>query len=246
MEFGHKMEPVIADWFNEEFGMELVNDTHLYAHPEHPFMLANLDRRIGEEAVIEIKTSRREWNEVPPYYVAQIQHYMAVTNLPIAYCVALFNGEFPPRVFKVPRDDQYIARLIDAETDFWQMVVKHAAPVVDGHEATHSALRSAYEPEQNKTVELGDELTKLIVERASAKANIERYEEVVRQCEARIMELMGDAETATVNGTKMVTWKQQNRTSVDSKALSQKYPQLAEEFEKRSTFRVLKITTPKE
>ncbi|WP_062359823.1 YqaJ viral recombinase family nuclease [Vreelandella aquamarina] len=46
MAMGHVMEPVTASRFAEFTGLNVQNFNCMLAHPEHPFMLANIDRRI--------------------------------------------------------------------------------------------------------------------------------------------------------------------------------------------------------
>ncbi|MCO7216842.1 lambda-exonuclease family protein [Halomonas sp. OfavH-34-E] len=46
MAMGHVMEPVTAARFAEFTGLNVQNFNCMLAHPEHPFMLANIDRRI--------------------------------------------------------------------------------------------------------------------------------------------------------------------------------------------------------
>jgi predicted phage-related endonuclease len=61
------------------------------------------------------------------------------------------------------------------------------------------------------------------------------------ELKAKIAGLLGDADTGTVNGDTVVTWKNQSRTSFDSKRFSADHPDLAEEYTKSSTFRVLRV-----
>jgi putative phage-type endonuclease len=247
MRFGTMMEPVIRDTFADSTQMQVVDDTNLYSHPEHEWMLANLDGVIstksnGEfDAVLEVKTARTAWdNGVPAYYVSQVQHYMAVTNLQMTYVAALFGGE-EFAWFEVPRDDRYIDDLINAEAEFWESVKKAIQPDIDGSDATYKAIRSKYESERGKTVELGKDISDLIVWRKNAKELVDQYEAEVREAESKIMEALQDAEVGTIDGKSVVTWKSQSRTSVDNKALKDAYPDLAEQFTKSSSFRVLRI-----
>ncbi|MBK1691112.1 YqaJ viral recombinase family protein [Ectothiorhodospira mobilis] len=46
MAMGHVMEPVTAARFAEFTGLNVQNFNCMLAHPEHPFMMANIDRRI--------------------------------------------------------------------------------------------------------------------------------------------------------------------------------------------------------
>lgn len=56
--WGNEHEETVARIFGEAFGLKVRRTSHLYRHPEHPFMIANLDRIIeGERTLYEGKTS---------------------------------------------------------------------------------------------------------------------------------------------------------------------------------------------
>ena len=247
MRFGNLMEPVIRGQYEFINSVSVIEDKTLYQHPEHEFMLANLDGVVFQEGealgILEIKTSRYTWDAVPAHYYAQVQHYLAVTNQQQAWVAALFNGE-NLETFDVPRNDAYIERLIEAESNFWDSVVNSKRPDVDGTEATHDALRKAWSPEKGKTVQIPN-LATLIADRMIAKANFDAAEAELKEAEYKIMEQMGDAEEAELNGTVRVTWKAQSRSSLDSKALKEAHPDLAEQYTKTSSFRVLRIKESK-
>jgi predicted phage-related endonuclease len=54
--------------------------------------------------------------------------------------------------------------------------------------------------------------------------------------------LLGDAEYGTVNGTTVVTWKNQKRTTFDAKAFEDEHPALYAKFKKETTLRAMRIT----
>jgi putative phage-type endonuclease len=245
MRFGNIMEPVVAELFAEQTGMTVTKDTNLYRHPEHEFMLANLDGVVSTtggdvDALLEVKTSRYQWKQVPDYYVSQVQHYMAVTGMPVTYVAALFNGE-EFTYFEIPRDDKYIDRLVNLEGEFWRSVQKQLQPDIDGSEATYNAVRKQYDAESGLSVELSADVAQLIEERAQAKALVDQYEAMVREAESKIMTALGQAEVGTIAGKSVVTWKSQSRSSVDAKALKEAHPEIAKQFMKESSFRVLRV-----
>lgn len=45
MEMGHLLEPVAAHWYGKKTGSTVIDDTNLYQHADHPYALANFDRR---------------------------------------------------------------------------------------------------------------------------------------------------------------------------------------------------------
>ncbi|MGP5563761.1 YqaJ viral recombinase family nuclease [Vreelandella alkaliphila] len=59
MAMGHVMEPVTASRFAEFTGLNVQNFNYMLAHPKHPFMMANLDRRI-----VGVSEAQYAWMEM--------------------------------------------------------------------------------------------------------------------------------------------------------------------------------------
>jgi predicted phage-related endonuclease len=235
------MEPWIADEFARQTGLELIDDKYVYGHPEHPFMLANLDRRIGTDAIVEIKTSRNEWTDVPDFYYSQVQHYLAVTGITQAYIAVMFGGGFSISTYEIPRDQTFIDSLIEEETAFWDLVQRRIEPEIDGSKSTYDELRRKWVPEEGKIVTLAESHRILLSERREAKRVVEAAEEELRRIDGEIMAVIGDAEEAHYNGKKVISWKMEKRGVLDSKALREAHPDIATEFTKPTTFRRLRV-----
>ena len=45
LEMGHLLEPIAAHWYAKKTGNRVYEDTNLYQHADHPYALANFDRR---------------------------------------------------------------------------------------------------------------------------------------------------------------------------------------------------------
>jgi putative phage-type endonuclease len=95
---------------------------------EHPWMRASLDGLSSDGGkVLEIKCGRAAYwttakkGKPPAYYVAQLQHILAVTALPRIDFVCHFPPLWPI-CLTIERDDEYIARLIEKESAFWTLV----------------------------------------------------------------------------------------------------------------------------
>ena len=248
MRFGTMMEPHLRSLFADVTGMTVIEDTTIYQHPEHSWMLANLDGVVLDDftgepvAVLEIKTASRAqgWADgVPTYYRAQVVHYLAVTGLPKAYVGVLLAGsEF--RTYTINRDDAEVDALVAAEETFWRSLGKDE-PDVDGHDSTRSALTAAWTPDGSE-VELDPSLSDLFERRAGLKRDADAVAEEIKATEAAIMRALGEAEVGTLAGRRVVTWKPQSRTTIDSKALKAEMPEVAERYSKTSSTRILRIT----
>ena len=96
---------------------------------KHEWQRASLDGLSPDgNTVIEIKVGDSVYKktastrQVPRYYVGQLQHILAVTNLPHIdfFC---WLPKLPEIHLRIERDDRYITRLIVAEQAFWQQLL---------------------------------------------------------------------------------------------------------------------------
>ena len=61
LQMGHFLEPIAAYWYEQKTGNHVYEDTGLYQHADHPYALANFDRRFerasdGEPGILECKS----------------------------------------------------------------------------------------------------------------------------------------------------------------------------------------------
>ncbi|MGH2512211.1 MAG: YqaJ viral recombinase family protein, partial [Candidatus Limnocylindrales bacterium] len=79
-EWGHRLEPVVADWYSDHTGRPLRRVSGMLQHPTIPYLTASLDRvsaTKGERRIVEIKTDRWGWRgdeRLPGSVKAQVQH----------------------------------------------------------------------------------------------------------------------------------------------------------------------------
>lgn len=192
-QLGNDLEPVILetilprmhpDWELYKVGT--------YAHPTLPFLHANPDALAkidGEWVVIEVKTSRNYWNEVPPSYIAQIQHYLNIMGLKRAYLVGLVAMDW---VEVEIRADEFEAKVIEQKaTEFWEMVKNNKAPDFDGSDSTYQAVREMHPDIDGTEIEI-DGIHNL----ANAQSAFEEAERTLRKQKSEVLALMGKAQHA--------------------------------------------------
>lgn len=244
--WGRVLEDVVADEFTRRTGKKLRRRNAILAHPEYPFMIANVDRLVvGEEAGFEAKTtsaySAREWEEgVPAEYELQCQHYMAVTGYPRWYIAVLVGGnKFIHKT--IERDEEVISYLIRIEREFWHLVETKTPPPLDGSPSSARVLEAMYpESEAGSVVELPPTAQELISEYEAAceaeKAAGERKEAAAN----RLKEMLGKAEVGLCAGRR-VTWKTVVSARLDTKALKAARPEVYQEFARESATRRFQI-----
>ena len=262
MYFGNLLEDTIATAVGERTGMTVITVAATYAHPEHDWMLASPDRFIimpdKSTGLLEIKNSGGykldEWRsgepdadgvwrggEAPLHYILQVQHQHAVMGSTVGYIGALLGGN-RLCIVEVPRDDELIAMLIDAEQRFWNdHVVGGKAPAIDGMQSTTDALAQIYaESDADKSVNLDEQIAKALIDYQAASQAEAAAKEAKTLAGNILRDALGDAETAYYAGVSVATWKPQATERFDMSAFKAEYPELHSKFLNVTHNRVLR------
>ena len=246
--WGKVLEEAVANRFCELTGKK-VQRRGLLQMDDYPYIRASVDRMVvGENAGLECKTcngfAAKEWedDEVPTAYYVQCQHYMMVTGCERWYIAVLIGGNH--FVWKeIPRNDNEIDLLLQAEIDFWHKVEAGIMPEVDGSESCKDALAAEFRGGNAEPLTLPDAAT-VIIERIRALDDAKKNtEEDLEHHKNQLRRLMGDYELGYAGDYK-VTWKTQaGRTTVDNKALKAKEPAIYAKYVKQGKpIRVLRIS----
>lgn len=227
--WGNQMEEVVAKEFEKRTGKKVRRSNMMYQHPEHDFMLANVDRFIvGEDALLECKTASaylaKEWesDEVPATYLVQIQHYLAVTGKSKAYVAVLIGGN--KFIWKeIERDEELINQIIAFELDFWETNIKgHVAPTLDGSSAAEKYLKDRFAKSEDKQIILPKTFNEYLTERANLERDIKLLETRKKEIDNNIKGHMESAEKALSDNYE-VSWKSMTSKRVDTKKLKEKF-----------------------
>ncbi len=259
--FGTQLEPVVAARFQYETGKK-VHKRGTLQDPDHPWMLANIDRWVpGENAGLEIKTAdyhmRGEWGaaddpedtRVPDAYYCQCMHYMAVTGADYWYLAALIGGnDFRLKVIK--RNEEDIAYIRTKEKEFWDLVQEKKLPPIDGTDSTASTILKLHNYAKEGAIEMPPEALTAIENYQSWKRKEKECKEGQQEAKNILMAILGDAEIGTVldaeGNQHKVTWKNQTRESVSAAKLKKADPAAYEAIKAlglitTSTTRVMRI-----
>lgn len=246
--WGTVLEQLVADRFCELTGKK-VRKCGMMQSLTHEFMLANVDRLVvGENAGLECKTANgfkvKEWegDNVPDSYYLQCQHYMAVTGCEKWYIACLIGGNH--FVWKeIPRNEDDITALIEAEGAFWEDNVKVGLmPDVDGSKSCSQALAERFPGGVTDSITLPKEADELLNEIDELNEAADRIKDQIESKKNGIKLMLGDHEVAYA-GERKVTWKTQaGRVTVDSKKLKAEMPDVYEKYSKQGNpIRVFKI-----
>lgn len=251
MRQGVDLEEVVARRFSEATNLKVRRVNRMYRHPEHTFMLANIDRQVlgvpGFEG-LECKTTSLfnpadfALGEIPPVYYWQCMHYMAVTGAQRWHLAVLVLSKAFHH-FVIPRDEAAVSKLIAAERAFWfDHVLAGVPPRPSGVDADEDTLRSIPAPEPlsgGGPADLSDILPDLdaLDGLKARKSDLDRQ---IRASEQLIRLRIGASEEA-VAGPWRISFRLQPHSSLDSAALKADHPDLYRRYTKSTPRRVLRI-----
>ena len=240
MFWGTLLEPIVAAHYTKRTGNKVRRVNAVLQHPEHAWMLANVDREVvgaGDVQILECKTAgihgARLWRDgVPEYVQLQVMHQLAVTGHRAADVAVLIGGQ-ELQIFRIERDEALIARLIEMEHAFWQMVESKTPPAGDGSDSAEKALRSLYPHSAGDDVDMSDdpELNATFEALLVAREQLEAAQKNEARLRQAIQIHMGEAGKATFACGGSVTWRRSKDGQVFNTAQFNKdHPELAKAY----------------
>lgn len=232
---GHYLEDGILRWWRDQ-------------HPEFPRVLPQHYETLGDwaaatpdlacwewpncdvpQVVVDAKTSRddSEWgrpgtDEVPAYYLAQLQWQMHVTGARRAY-IALLTTFLDLREYVVDYDAVTAAGLERIARAFWESTQDpDAAPPLDDTVATFDTMRRLHTGISKDTaVELDATTARAFV---TATTGLKDAQAADRHARSQVLEAMGDARLATYQGV-TIARRQPNGNGISLVAVAKTLPQ---------------------
>lgn len=245
--WGNILEDDVANEFARVTGKKVRKRNQTFMHPKHKFMIANIDRDVvGEKALLECKTTSaynaEQWegDVIPPAYMCQIQHYMAVLDYDKAYIAVLIGGQ--KFVWKeVQRDDEFIELMIRAEKNFWENhVLERVPPAIDGSFSATEFVKEMFPEDDGSSVDLPDEANLLIDAIESIKEEVMEKQKLQREYENKLKVMIGEAEKAFTKDYQ-VTYKTFTQNRIDPKRLREELPDVADEYTNQTKSRRMTI-----
>lgn len=245
MRRGLYLEEYVAQRFEEETGKKVRRDNFMYEDDELPYLTCNIDRVIvGENAALECKTASDfirydiDVGEIPIQYYYQLQHYMMIMGYEYMYIA--FSTTFKFVWHRVERNQDFIDSMREAETDFWVNYVEaDVKPEVDASESSMETVRELY-PEEVPDSEIYltiDDLGREYFMWQNAKKHAEDQMNFIK---TKICDQLGEFEKGSSDEFR-VSWKTQDRSTLDGKKLQADHPDIYQQYVKTSSSRVFRI-----
>ena len=243
MRQGRDLEDYVAQRFTEATGLKVRRANAIYQSEEHPLLLADFDRLIvGQKTGLECKTvspfSADKWadGKIPAHYMAQFNHYLAVSGFDCWYIAALIFGK-ELVIHKITTDKEVLNNLIAKEEHFWKYnVMPEIPPVPTGSEGDTQQINQLYSTDdRNKTADLNP-IRNLLDKRQELSDQIEQLEQEKASIEQQVKLEMQDAAYGTAPGYK-VSWVSSESKRVDSQRLKKEQPDIFNRYSKNVSSR---------
>jgi putative phage-type endonuclease len=245
VQWGNILEAPIAAEFAKRTGLKVRRDNRSLRHPDHPFMVGHIDRRIqGERQGLEIKAiglrSAADWTDgVPPYYQAQVDHYLALTGFEGFHVAALVGGQ-QLKTYYIERNPSRIDYLIEREAAFWRHVeTRTPPPPIDLADAVeylkHITHADGMSVADAAALAAADALREL-------KAQLDALGLQKSALEDLLKATIADGEgLITPDGRPLATWKPQTTRRLDTSRLRADHPELYDEYSTETSSRVFRL-----
>lgn len=254
IEWGHRLEAVIAHKFSEKNSIKLSpkepeTPAAILKHKEYDFIRATPDYLFEDgSSFLEVKTASLykldEWQEeeIPIEYLIQLNHTMAVTGHDYCYIAVLVGGQNYIEK-RIERDESVIKTMIAKEIDFWQnhVLKLHPPEVTDMDTDSISFLFST---PNDETIELSDDIDSLLEDLNTLKDMSKKLEDQKKELQAKICAAIGN-NVAGVSKNYRASWKPISTARFDSKAFKKDHSDIYHKYVKetssrRFTFKKLK------
>jgi putative phage-type endonuclease len=267
MERGNVLEDIAVDFYEQKSSNKVERTKEHFKDKVYPHMLANVDGRWGDNAILEVKCPSRDSYHrmkregVPDAYILQGQHYMYVTKSDHMeygiFCADAWDMEIVP----IDRDDTLINQIIEAEKDFWEKnvlakVAPKRLPYGDSRCKTCDWRLGCWKSEWNEVdfefIKNSDyeeieslEFEAVLIEHKENLALAKRAEALVAKTKRAITTHMGEKHKVQLSVGK-VSLKWEVKTYYNIKKLFKDHPDLAKEYSYENGNRSLRFYPTKE
>lgn len=269
LEMGHLLEPITAHFYGLKTGNTVIDDTNLYQHADHPYALADFDRRIvraqdGKPGILECKSCTYhhagDWanGRYPLYYELQLRFYLAVADVEFGAFSAMW-GNNPDCDMAFPELDRDRAKedMIFERLDEWIWSLEHDKPPKMEDIPPKLAMESLARIWERgnpalPTIEFSGQYEKplrrilsLQDKMTEKKEELKKLNEELEAQSVRIAEVMKDHEHGVLETTAdriLIDFVTRTSNRTDTAELKKRYPKVYKEIAVTTESRKLKVS----
>ena len=255
LRIGRNVEEAIVLEYEAVTGMKVqrVKDL-MFIHPEYDHLFSNLDGIIPPVSGdpygnLECKSTTSyvydTWLlKLPTYYFRQAMSeisvldkhpYIGGAEVGFTDFATLILDKRTLEILRINKDGEFIEKQTHDLNKFWSNYVVANIP------PEPSVMEYAVEePMIDSYVTADDETYSKLQQVLRLSKEIKALEEKKDELADEVKLVIGNSESLLYNGDVIATWKSQQRSTIDSKKLKEKYPDAAEDCQKKSTVRVFR------
>ena len=263
-ELGNDIEDSLLRWFGREYklperGLMLLRNQHFVTDPFGPHLDAAIvpAGKRGRADITEIIEAKYtglvdEWgdeltDQVPDRVLVQthVQMYATGDQCRTAWAVVMLPGyrSIERRRYRIDRNDELTKAIVEAGQEFWEYVESDTPPP-DSYPSLDVLKQRARTP--RSLAELDEAALQVIAQWELIKGQKSGAESELKEVQARVIGLLGDAEGAVLPDGRTITFLEQNSPpSVDHAGFKMAHPDLYNRFVKQGRHRSLRIAEPK-
>lgn len=269
IEWGHRLEDVVAQKTAEVIGMESRFAGGLWVDRDREFLRVTPDRfackRRSWDAVgvIECKTagddeywrsgsitpgSTTDTGSAPLSYQVQVQWQLGIIGLKKGWLGCLvFGAERQFFTVEIDFDPEWYSEMVDEAERFWHAnILGGEIPMHDfRHPKTEELIKKQFPTVVRPSVQLPDDADEWLEEYRKAKAEAEKADKRLSAVKNYFRMQVADAGAGYLGDRKVVSYPVVTTRNVDVSLLRERYPEVAEEVTTTSTHRRLTIRPPK-
>ena len=236
MRRGTLLEPSLIEYAKEELGQEIVVPDVMFQSGR---IIATLDGQVNASWGVEAKTTNAwaEGQDLPIEFVLQAQAQMLAAEME-RVTFSILDRNLRLSLIDVVRDEVLIDTIADEAERFAEII--DGEGVFEEGDFTLPQIATLY-PDPSGEVELSPSTIDLLIEWGAVKDQIKQIESREKEIKDALANLLLDAEYGVVAGNRVVSFKRQQQTRVDTARLKALVdPSIVEQATSVSSFRVMR------
>lgn len=249
--WGHKLEDVIIDRFVEETGFgNVVRHPPVMRDKYNHWALAHADALIQNDnnetvGILEIKTASafnsKAWStddgdSIPIEYSAQVQWYMGIYGVDVAYVAVLIGGN-KYRQYKIVADKELFNLMLSRAAEFWR---NHVLKNIPPEPKNSKEIERLFKIDDGQSVEASTAVVVAYNDLKELKLKEKMLKEEIENLEFFLKKSIGTNAQMNLNGECLYSWRTSIRNSFNTRAFKEAYPDLHKQFTKPTEIRVLR------
>lgn len=238
MKRGIFLEQGLLDYASAELGCTIITPAEMYLNGR---IISTLDGVTNDpERIFEAKTTTAwvDGDAVLPEWYWQAQAQMFCTGAGRVTFIVL-DRQLRISMFDVHLDVDDVAVMVEKVNAFCAAIDEERLP--EDVPLTAEQVSQLHPAPDAGEIELGAAGLDLLQRWQSAKEMLKHYEQEEQQLKDALANLLRNHDAGSIDGQKVVTFKAQNTTRFDQKAFAEANPELAKQYQKQSSFRVLRV-----